>query len=101
IPLVQRDEFLTILPATLPEAELTRRLAEVEAAAIIKLGRHFTKLYRILATLGRLDDALYVERASLSGERIAPLATIGPASVPYFAMAVLRPVKTRAAPSSL
>jgi precorrin-2/cobalt-factor-2 C20-methyltransferase len=90
-PLVQRDECLTIIPATLPKTELARRLAETDGgAAIIKLGRHFTKLYRILATLGRLDDALYVERASLPEERIAPLATIDPKSVPYFAMALLR-----------
>jgi precorrin-2 C(20)-methyltransferase len=101
IPLVQRDEFLTIIPATLPEAELARRLADADCAAIIKLGRHFTKLCRILTTLGRLDDALYVERASLPGERIVPLATIDPASVPYFAMVLLRPKDTRVAPSPL
>ena len=101
IPLVHRDEFLAVIPATLPEAELARRLTDADCAAIIKLGRHFTKLCRILTTLGRLDDALYVERASLPGERIAPLATIDPASVPYFAMALLRPKGNRAAPSPL
>ena len=66
------------------------RLAVGGAAAIIKLGRHFAKLRRVLARLGLLDGALYVERASLPSQRIAPFATIDPASVPYFATALVR-----------
>ena len=62
---------------------------QVDAAAIIKLGRHFPKLRRVLARLGLLDGAIYVERASLPNQRVAPLATIDPASVPYFATALV------------
>jgi precorrin-2/cobalt-factor-2 C20-methyltransferase len=89
-PLVQRDEILAVIPAGLPEDELAARLAEAEFAAIIKLGRHFAKLRRVLARLGLLDGAVYVERASLPNQRVAPLATIDPASVPYFATALVR-----------
>jgi precorrin-2/cobalt-factor-2 C20-methyltransferase len=89
-PLVQRDEILSVIPASLPEDELAARLREADAAAIIKLGRHFAKLRRVLARLGLLDGALYVERASLPDERILALATIDPASVPYFATALVR-----------
>ena len=89
-PLVQRDETLSVIPAGLPEDELAARLVEAEFAAIIKLGRHFEKLRRVLARLGLLEGALYVERASLPNQRIAPLATIDPASVPYFATALVR-----------
>jgi precorrin-2/cobalt-factor-2 C20-methyltransferase len=85
VPLVQRDESLVVLPATLPEAALAARLAATEAAAIVKLGRHFAKLRRVLSELGLLDRAVYVERASLTSERVAPLAAVDPASVPYFA----------------
>lgn len=88
-PLVQRDETLSVIPAGLPEDALALRLAEADTAAIIKLGRHFPKLRRVLAQLGLLDGAIYVERASLPNQRIAPLATIEPASVPYFAMALV------------
>jgi precorrin-2/cobalt-factor-2 C20-methyltransferase len=90
VPLVQRDQTLSVIPASLPEDELARRLGEVDAAAIIKLGRHFPKLRRVLADLGRLDGAIYVERASLTNQRVAALATINPASVPYFATALVR-----------
>lgn len=90
IPLVQRDDTLTVIPASLPEDELSRRLAAADSAAVVKLGRHFAKLRRVAEQLGRLESAIYVERASLPGQRIAPLATIDPESVPYFAMALLR-----------
>jgi precorrin-2/cobalt-factor-2 C20-methyltransferase len=89
-PLVQRDESLVVLPATLPDAELAARLASGDAAAVVKLGRHFARLRRALAAVGRLDNAIYVERAGLPNERVAPLATIDPASVPYFATALVR-----------
>ena len=90
MPLVQRDATLSVIPASLAEDVLHRRLAGIDAAAIIKLGRHFPKLRRILADLGLLDGAIYVERASLPNQRIAALASIDPASVPYFATALVR-----------
>lgn len=89
-PLVQRDEIVTVIPATLPEAEIARRLAECDSAAIIKLGRHAEKLRRVLDRLGMLGEAIYVERASQARERVARFAEIVPASVPYFAMALVR-----------
>jgi precorrin-2/cobalt-factor-2 C20-methyltransferase len=90
LPLVQRDETLSVIPASLPEAELARRLADIDAAAIIKLGRHFPKLRRVLADLGLLDGAIYVERASLPNQQVALLAAVDAASVPYFATALVR-----------
>jgi len=90
MPLVQRDEALAVIPATLPEAELARRIAAADAAAIVKLGRHFLKLRRILEKLRLLDAALYVEHASWPSERVMPLAAVDPAGVPYFATALVR-----------
>ena len=48
VPLAVRDEVLTVLPATLGEAALERRLKSAEAAAILKLGRHLPKVRRVL-----------------------------------------------------
>jgi precorrin-2/cobalt-factor-2 C20-methyltransferase len=89
MPLVGRNETLVVIPATLAEDELERRLAGVEAAAIIKLGRHFAKVRRVLERLGLSERAQYVERASLPNQRVAPLAEIDAASVPYFAMLLI------------
>jgi precorrin-2/cobalt-factor-2 C20-methyltransferase len=89
LPLAQRDATLSVIPATLAEDELARRLSDTEIAAIIKIGRHFAKLRRVLDRLGLLDSAVYIERASLPNQRVAPLAAIDPAEVPYFAMALV------------
>lgn len=88
-PLAARSETLTVVPATLEAAELERRLAGAEAAAIIKLGRHFEKVRAVLRRLGLESRARYVERASLPNQRILPLAEITADSVPYFAMILL------------
>jgi precorrin-2/cobalt-factor-2 C20-methyltransferase len=88
IPLVTRDEPLAVLPATLAEAELERRLAAAAAVAIVKLGRHLGKIRRVLDRLGRLADAVYVEHASLPDQRVCLLADVETA--PYFSMVLVR-----------
>ncbi|GAA1034197.1 MULTISPECIES: precorrin-2 C(20)-methyltransferase [Amycolatopsis] len=88
-PLVQRDEVLTVLPGTLPAPELARRLADTEAAAVLKLGRTFGSVREALAEAGKLDDAWYVERATWGQQRVEPFADVDPESVPYFSLALL------------
>ncbi|WP_153812182.1 precorrin-2 C(20)-methyltransferase [Streptomyces sp. SUK 48] len=101
-PLAEGEEVLTILPGTLPEEELTARLATTDAAVVMKLGRTFPKVRRALESSGRLAEARYVERATMSQERVAELADVDAQSVPYFSVAVLpsqvdaeRPVRER------
>ncbi|MFE4367466.1 precorrin-2 C(20)-methyltransferase [Streptomyces sp. NPDC056835] len=88
-PLVEGEEVLTILPGTLPEEELTARLASADSAVVMKLGRTFPTVRRAVERAGRLADARYVERATMSGERTGALADTDPESVPYFSVAVL------------
>jgi precorrin-2 C20-methyltransferase/precorrin-3B C17-methyltransferase len=88
-PLMERDEILTVLPGTLPPAELAARLTTTDSAAIMKLGRTFTGVREALAQAGRLEDAWYVERATTDRERHARLADVDPATVPYFSLALL------------
>ena len=66
-PLVAGDEVLSVLPGTLPVAELTRRLADADAAVVLKLGRSYHAVREALSASGQLDDAFYVERASTAG----------------------------------
>ncbi|GAA5065047.1 precorrin-2 C(20)-methyltransferase [Streptomyces similanensis] len=88
-PLAEGEEVLTILPGTLPEEELTARLAATDVAVVMKLGRTFPKVRRALEDSGRLREARYVERATMGKERIAALAEVDADSVPYFSVAVL------------
>jgi precorrin-2 C20-methyltransferase / precorrin-3B C17-methyltransferase len=89
VPLVQRDETLTVLPGTLPADELATRLAGTDAVAVLKLGRTFGKVRSALEQAGLLDRALYVERAGTPGERMQRLAEVDPASVPYMSLALV------------
>lgn len=88
-PLVRQTDVLTVLPGTLPEPELARRLADSDGAVVMKLGRTFPAVRRALAAAGRLDDAVYVERASMPGERRLPVAEVDPGTVPYFSLVVV------------
>jgi len=88
-PLVAGDEVLTVLPGTLPVAELTRRLADADAAVVLKLGRSYPNVREALSASGQLDGAFYVERASTPGQRISPAADVDETRVPYFALAML------------
>ncbi|MER7547229.1 precorrin-2 C(20)-methyltransferase [Spirillospora sp. NPDC127506] len=88
-PLVEGEETLTVLPGTLPGDELAERLRDADAAAVLKLGRTFTKVRRAFEDAGRLADASYVERASTDRQRVAPLAGVDPADVPYMSLALL------------
>ncbi|WP_043659022.1 precorrin-2 C(20)-methyltransferase [Thermocrispum municipale] len=88
-PLVRQTDVLTVLPGTLPEPELARRLADTDGAIIMKLGRTFPAVRRALAAAGRLEHALYVERASMPEERWIPVTEVDEASVPYFSLIVV------------
>lgn len=88
-PLVRQTDVLTVLPGTLPEPELARRLAGTDGAVVMKLGRTFPAVRRALEAAGRLDDALYVERASMPQERWLPVAEVDADSVPYFSLVVV------------
>lgn len=88
-PLVRQNDVLTVLPGTMPEPELARRLADTDAAVIMKLGRTFPAVRRALEAAGRLDHALYVERASLPEQRWLPVAEVDPDHVPYFSLIVV------------
>jgi precorrin-2/cobalt-factor-2 C20-methyltransferase len=85
-PLAARDDVLTVIPATLPEAELARRLEAAEAAVLVKVGRHLGKARRALAALGLLENARYVERATMTAERVLPLSEVAGYAAPYFSM---------------
>lgn len=88
LPITWGDDVLTVLPATLPEPELTRRIADTDALVVMKIGRNLDKLRRALAAAGRLADAWLVEHGTMPAERVCRLAEVtGP--VPYFSIVLL------------
>jgi len=88
-PLVRRDQTLAILPATLSDPELKRRLAVFDAAAIVKVGRHLARLLPLLAHLGLTGRGTYVAHATRGDERVLPLAECEGIEAPYFSMILI------------
>jgi len=84
-PIAQGDDVFTVLPGTLPEAELERRLADADAIVVMKVGRNLPKVRRALARAGRLADAIYVERGTMTDAVMLPLAEKAGDEAPYFA----------------
>ena len=89
MPMAQGDDVFTVLPATLSEAELTRRLADADAAVVMKVGRHLPKLRRALEVSGRPARAIYVERGTMAAEKMIPLAAKSDDDAPYFAVVLV------------
>jgi precorrin-2/cobalt-factor-2 C20-methyltransferase len=89
LPLVQGDEVLSVLPGTLPEAELTRRLADSPASVIMKVGRNLATIRRALAGAGKLGRAVYVERGTMEQSQMTPLAAKPDDVAPYFSLVLV------------
>ena len=95
LPLVQGDDILTVLPGTLEEDELARRLAEPGGAVIMKVGRNLGKVRRALAVAGRLASAIYVERGTMANGFSMALADKSDDLAPYFAIVLVPGWSTR------
>ena len=88
-PIAQGDDVFTVLPGTLPEYELERRLADTDAAVVMKIGRHLAKVRRALDRAGRLDRAIYVERGTMANASVMKLTDKLDTFAPYFAMVLV------------
>jgi precorrin-2/cobalt-factor-2 C20-methyltransferase len=85
-PITWGDDVMTVLPGTLAEGELTRRLVDTDAAVIMKLGRNLPKVRRALQQAGLINRAIYVERATMADQRVVRLAEKPDDEAPYFSM---------------
>ena len=88
-PIAQGDDVFTVLPGTLPEYELERRLADADAAVVMKIGRHLAKVRRALDRAGRLDRAIYVERGTMANASVMKLTDKLDTCAPYFAIVLV------------
>ena len=87
-PLVAREDMMTILPATMPDALLKEAIAAAQGVAIMKVGRHITRLRQLLDEMGLLEKTHYISHASLPHQTICALAD-APTDAPYFSMILL------------
>lgn len=88
-PITWGDDVLSVLMATLPEADLLHHIKAADALVIMKTGRNLPKVRRALEAAGRLDQAWLVERGTMPGQRVVPLAEVDGADCPYFAIVLV------------
>jgi len=88
-PITWGDDILSVLPGTLPEHELCERLTGCDAAVVMKVGRNLAKVKRAIASAGKMQRAIYVERGTMPDERIVPLAECDADNGPYFSMVLI------------
>jgi precorrin-2/cobalt-factor-2 C20-methyltransferase len=88
-PLAARNDILTVIPAPLSDDEIKTQLMTCQAAAIIKLGRHFERVQKIITEMDLSDQSGYLERISLSQEKIYPLNDVPTKKAPYFSMILI------------
>ena len=90
MPITSGDDVLTVVPATLDQASITRHLRDADAAVVMKLGDNLPKVRAALDELGLTARATYIERGSMQGEIVMPLAELpGGTKAPYFAMIIV------------
>jgi precorrin-2/cobalt-factor-2 C20-methyltransferase len=90
-PLVARDDVLKVLPATLEASRLEEELSTATSAAIIKVGRHFGKVKRVLESLNITATA--ITRATHQDQMIRHVADIREDTLPYFTTIIVRTQK--------
>jgi precorrin-2/cobalt-factor-2 C20-methyltransferase len=88
-PITWGDDILSVLPGTLGEEQLTRRLADTDAAVIMKVGKNLAKIRRAVEAAGLLARAIYVERGTMQDQQIMPLAEGPDVGSPYFSMVLI------------
>lgn len=89
VPITWGDDVLVVLMGTLPDAELQRHMRSADALVIMKTGRNLPRVRQALQATGRLDAAWLVEKGTMPGERIVPLAQVDGEDCPYFAIVLV------------
>jgi precorrin-2/cobalt-factor-2 C20-methyltransferase len=88
-PVTWGDDVLCVIPGTLPREELEKRLTMADAVVVMKLGKNFQKVREIIENKGLLDRSFYVERGTMAGEIVMPLADKIDGVAPYFSMIIV------------
>jgi len=85
-PMTWGDDVLTVLPATLSYEDLSQKLAQTDAAVIMKLGSNFAKVRAALQSAKLIERALYIEHGTTNAQRILPLSDKTDDKAPYFSL---------------
>ncbi|MFK5978947.1 MAG: precorrin-2 C(20)-methyltransferase [Rhizobiaceae bacterium] len=88
-PLAARNDILTVIPAPLDDDEITSKLANSDAIAFIKLGRHFERVRNLIEDAGLTASSGYLERVTLDNQKVMPLSDVDNDRAPYFSIILI------------
>ena len=90
IPMVSGNEIMTIIMGTLDEAKLKIQINKSDVLVIMKIGKNFKKIFKVLKEQNLLDKAYLISNATTKKEKIYKLNTINTEIVPYFSIILLK-----------
>ncbi len=91
-PLGIADDVLTIIPATTSEAKLKAALATGGTVVLLKVYRAFADIRMLLQQAGLEEQAVYIKRLGLDGEKIVrDLGEVRDEDLDYLSLIIVRP----------
>lgn len=88
-PITWGDDVLTVIMGTMTENEIVKRIKKNDAIVIMKIGKNYEKICKVLKSLNLFNDAFLVENASMSNERVRKLTDVHELTLPYFSIILL------------
>ena len=88
-PITWGDDVMMVLTGTMPEEELSTRLAHADAVVVMKIGRHLAKVKRALQTAHMHDRAMVVCYAAMPEQTVQSLASCTAETLPYFSIIIV------------
>ncbi|MGJ8525661.1 Precorrin-2 C(20)-methyltransferase [Halomonadaceae bacterium LMG 33818] len=89
VPICQGDDVFKVVPGTLEEDQLVEQFQQNEAIVVMKIGRHLGNVRQALKRAGRLQQAIYVERATQERQQLAFLKDKPTNQAPYFSLVLI------------
>jgi len=90
LPIGARNDLIMVIPAPLDELVLRQKILETDVSIIIKVGSHLNKVKRVIISLGLIENAHYIERATMANQCIKGLSEIKDNHAPYFSIIIIR-----------
>lgn len=89
IPMVSGKEIMTTLMGTLSEDKLRMYIKNSDGIVIMKIGKNFKKIFRVLKNENLLEKAYLISNATTKNEKIYKLSKISEKTVPYFSIILI------------
>ena len=90
IPMVSGNEIMTIIMGTLDEEKLKIQIKKSDVLVIMKIGKNFKKIFKVLKELNLLGKACLITNATTKNEKIYKLDSINIETAPYFSIILLK-----------